>query len=57
VLIESTKAEIEEVKHDQNVLREQNEKLHEEVRAPRAQIETTTQAPPPPIVGCGSGQC
>ncbi|CEJ62888.1 hypothetical protein PMG11_11373 [Penicillium brasilianum] len=47
VLIESTKAEIEEVKHDQNVLREQNEKLHEEVRALRAQIETTAQAAPP----------
>jgi hypothetical protein len=30
-LIEPTKAEIEEVKHDQNVLRDENEKLHEEV--------------------------
>jgi hypothetical protein len=28
-VIESTKAEILEVKHDQNVLRDQNEKLHE----------------------------
>jgi Spy/CpxP family protein refolding chaperone len=45
-LIESTKTELEEVKHDQNVLREQNEKLHEEVRALRAQIETS---PPPPV--------
>ena len=27
-LIESTKAEIEEVRHDQNVLRDQNDKLH-----------------------------
>jgi peptidoglycan hydrolase CwlO-like protein len=44
-LIESTKADLEEVKHDQNVLREQNEKLHEEVRALRTQIETS---PPPP---------
>jgi hypothetical protein len=32
-LIESTKSKLEEVKHDQNVLREQNEKLHEEVIA------------------------
>jgi DNA gyrase/topoisomerase IV subunit A len=46
-LIESTKAEIEEVKHDQNVLRDQNEKLHEEVRALRTQIEATAQASPP----------
>jgi hypothetical protein len=46
-LIESTKAEVEEVKHDQNVLRDQNEKLHEEVRALRTQIEATAQAPPP----------
>ncbi|KAJ5139212.1 uncharacterized protein N7515_004060 [Penicillium bovifimosum] len=29
-LIESTKADLEEVKHDQNVLREQNDRLHEE---------------------------
>ena len=46
-LIESTKAEIEEVRHDQNVLRDQNDKLHEEVRAMRAQIETLPLAPPP----------
>jgi hypothetical protein len=32
-LIESTEAELQEVKHDQNVLRDQNENLHEEVRA------------------------
>ena len=44
-LIESTKAEIEEVKHDQNVLRDQNEKLHEEVRALRAQIEAAHSQP------------
>ena len=45
-LIESTKSELEEVKHDQNVLREQNEKLYEEVRALRAQIETGPPASP-----------
>jgi hypothetical protein len=38
-VIESTKAEILEVKHDQNVLRDQNEKLREEIQALRAQIE------------------
>jgi type II secretory pathway component PulC len=36
-LIESTEAEIQEVKHDHIVLQEQNEKLHEEVKALRAQ--------------------
>ncbi|CDM32767.1 Probable transposable element [Penicillium roqueforti FM164] len=46
-LIESTKADLEEVKHDQNVLREQNDRLHEEVRALRAQIETSPQPNPP----------
>jgi hypothetical protein len=46
-LIESTKAEIEEVKHDQNVLREQNDRLHEEVKALRAQIEVNPQPNPP----------
>ena len=45
-LIESTKVEIEEVKRHQNVLRDQNDKLHEEVRAMRAQIETLPPAPP-----------
>lgn len=45
-LIESTKSELEEVKHDQNVLREQNEKLHEEVIALRTQIETAPPASP-----------
>ncbi|CRL28128.1 Zinc finger, CCHC-type [Penicillium camemberti] len=29
-LIESTKADLEEVKHDQNILQEQNDRLHEE---------------------------
>ncbi|KNG89921.1 mevalonate kinase [Aspergillus nomiae NRRL 13137] len=42
--IESTKAEIEEVKHDQNVHRDQNEKLHDEVRALQAQIEAIPPA-------------
>ncbi|OQE11167.1 hypothetical protein PENFLA_c080G06013 [Penicillium flavigenum] len=46
-LIESTKADLEEVKHDQNVLREQNDRLHKEVRALRAQIETSPQPSPP----------
>ncbi|KAJ5646736.1 hypothetical protein N7490_003108 [Penicillium lividum] len=45
-LIESTKAEIEEVKHDQNALRDQNDKLHEEVKALRTQIEAHPPAPP-----------
>lgn len=44
-LIECTRGEIQEVKHDQNVLQEQNEKLHEEVRALRAQIEAVSPAP------------
>ncbi|KAF7136975.1 hypothetical protein CNMCM5793_006679 [Aspergillus hiratsukae] len=44
-LIEATKTEIEEVKHDQNILRDQNEKLHEEVRALRAQLEATPPVP------------
>ncbi|GAB1192711.1 hypothetical protein APSETT444_001906 [Aspergillus pseudonomiae] len=39
-------AEIEEVKHDQNVHRDQNEKLHDEVRALRARIEAITPAAP-----------
>lgn len=45
-LIESTKAEILEVKHDQNVLQAQNEKLHEEVRALREQVEAPPPTPP-----------
>ncbi|CAP91199.1 Pc13g01300, partial [Penicillium rubens Wisconsin 54-1255] len=45
-LIESTEAELQEVKHDQNVLRDQNENLHEEVRALRTQIEILPQAAP-----------
>lgn len=46
-LIESTKADLEEVKHDQNVLREQNDRLHEEVKALRAQSEANPQPNPP----------
>jgi hypothetical protein len=44
-LIESTKAELQEVKHDQNVLHEQNQKLHEEVKALRAQLDSSPPAP------------
>jgi FtsZ-binding cell division protein ZapB len=32
-LIESTQNELQEVKHNQNVLQDQNQKLHEEARA------------------------
>ena len=46
-LIESTKADLEEVKHDQNILQEQNDRLHEEVRALKAQIKTSPQPNPP----------
>jgi hypothetical protein len=45
-LIESTKAELQEVKHDQNVLQTQNEKLHEEIRALRTQVEALPSTPP-----------
>ncbi|KAJ5839473.1 uncharacterized protein N7525_004661 [Penicillium rubens] len=44
-LIQSTKDELLEVKHDQNVLQTQNEKLHEEVRALRAQIDALPSTP------------
>ena len=44
-LIQSTKNELLEVRHDQNVLHTQNEKLHEEVRALRAQIEALPSSP------------
>ena len=40
------KAEIQEVKHDQNNLQEQNWKLHEEVTVLRAHIEAAPPAPP-----------
>ncbi|GFF62624.1 hypothetical protein IFM51744_10999 [Aspergillus udagawae] len=45
VLIEATKTKIKEVKHDQNILRNQNEKLHEEVRALRAQLKANPPVP------------
>ncbi|THC87583.1 hypothetical protein EYZ11_012972 [Aspergillus tanneri] len=41
-LIESTKAEILEVKHDQNILLDQNGKLHDKIRTLRERIETLT---------------
>ena len=46
IVIESTKAELLEVKHDQNVLRDQNEKLLDEIRTLREQIENLTPAVP-----------
>ncbi|OQE35310.1 hypothetical protein PENNAL_c0827G10217, partial [Penicillium nalgiovense] len=39
-VIESTQNELREIKHNQHVLQEQNEKLHEEVKALRAQVES-----------------
>ncbi|KAI2734857.1 hypothetical protein DTO013E5_9136 [Penicillium roqueforti] len=36
----TTKEELQEIKHNQHVLQEQNEKLHDEVKALRTQIET-----------------
>ena len=44
-LIQSTKDELLEVKHDQNVLQTQNEKLYKEVRALRAQIDALPSTP------------
>lgn len=44
-LIGSTKAELHEVKQEQNVLQEQNQKLHEKVKAPRAQLDSPPPAP------------
>jgi hypothetical protein len=38
--VETTQDELREIKHSQNVLLEQNEKLHEEVKALRAQVES-----------------
>ncbi|KAJ5769199.1 hypothetical protein N7520_003758 [Penicillium odoratum] len=46
-LIEATMAELLEGKHDQNILREQNEKLHEELHALRVQFEARPPAPSP----------
>jgi hypothetical protein len=44
-LIESTKTELQEVKRGQNVLQEQNQKLYEEVKALRAQLDRPPPAP------------
>jgi hypothetical protein len=44
-LIESTKGELQDVKRGQNVLQEQNQKLHEEVKALRAQLDRPPPAP------------
>jgi hypothetical protein len=44
-LIESTKAELQEVKHEQNALQDQNQKLYEEVKALRAQLDSPLPAP------------
>jgi hypothetical protein len=44
-LIESTKTELQEVKRGQNVLQEQNQKLCEEVKALRAQLDRPPPAP------------
>lgn len=45
-LIEPIKVDIQEVKRDQYVLQEQDEKPHEEVKALRAQIEAASPATP-----------
>lgn len=45
-LIQATKNELQELKHDQNVLQAQIEKLHEEIRALRGQVETPPSTPP-----------
>ena len=45
-LIESTKAELLEVKHDQNILQDQNEKLHEKIQVLQTQIETPRPVTP-----------
>lgn len=45
-VIESTKAELPEIKHDQNILADQNEKLYDEIRALRERVETLTHAAP-----------
>ena len=39
--IAATQNELQEIKHNQNVLQEQNERLHEEVKALRVQLEST----------------
>lgn len=46
ILIESTQNELQEVKHNQNVLQDQNEKFYEEVQALRTQLQALPTAPP-----------
>lgn len=45
-LIESTQSELQEVKHNQNILQDQNEKLYKEVRDLQIQLKTLPLAPP-----------
>lgn len=45
-LIQATKDELQELKHEQNILHAQNEKLHEEIRALRGQVEMPPSTPP-----------
>lgn len=47
ILIESTQNELQEVKHNQNVLQDQNEKLCEEFQALRTQLQALPTATPP----------
>jgi hypothetical protein len=47
--IAATQNELQDIKHNQNVLQEQNEKLHDEVKALRTQIEAT-----PPVTATRS---
>jgi regulator of replication initiation timing len=42
--IAATQNELQEIKHNQNVLQEQNERLHEEVKALRVQLENAPAA-------------
>lgn len=44
-LIESTRTELQEAKQGQKTLKEQNQKLHEEVKALRAQLDRPPPAP------------
>lgn len=44
-LIESTKSELEEVKHDQNVLCEQNKKLYEEAEPCKHRLKRARRRP------------
>ncbi|MDN6637325.1 MAG: hypothetical protein L0L05_03110 [Yaniella sp.] len=57
--IEATQNELQEVKHGQHVLQEQNDKLQEELKALRAQIEAAPATVPARSwaeVAAGSGQ-